>query len=168
MKKLLFAIAMCVAFVGCKPTPEKVAQELITNYLKANLDDISSYEPISFGPLDTLRYEWFDEEKLAKEIEDLEEDIKEYKKIIKESYSLGIYTEWEFERKLSTAGKWEQDLFSKKKQMESKHLRGEIKALEMMHTFRSKLPILGTTKVVIKYQFDPALTKVENAIPNEE
>lgn len=35
-------------------SPEKTAQKLVKDYLKENLKDPSSYEPIEFGSLDTL------------------------------------------------------------------------------------------------------------------
>lgn len=52
MKKiLLFIIAF--AFVGCT-SPEKKAQKLIKEYLKTSMLDWESYEPVSFGQLDSV------------------------------------------------------------------------------------------------------------------
>lgn len=45
---------MALLVLGCSPSNEKKAQKLIGQTLKESLHDYSSYEPVSFGSLDTL------------------------------------------------------------------------------------------------------------------
>ncbi len=49
MKKLLVVIFVSLILAGC--SDEKKAQRLIKQYLKENLNDPSSYKPVSFGEL---------------------------------------------------------------------------------------------------------------------
>ncbi|MCD8030050.1 MAG: hypothetical protein LUF85_04275 [Bacteroides sp.] len=50
MKKLLVVLFVSLILAGC--SDEKKAQRLIKQYLKENLNDPSSYKPVSFGELD--------------------------------------------------------------------------------------------------------------------
>lgn len=46
----LFAISL----LGCQKSNEEKAKEAIRTYLNENLDDMSTYEPVKYGKLDTL------------------------------------------------------------------------------------------------------------------
>ncbi|MCD8030051.1 MAG: hypothetical protein LUF85_04280 [Bacteroides sp.] len=50
MKKLLVILFISLILAGC--SDEKKAQRLIKQYLKENLNDPSSYQPVSFGELE--------------------------------------------------------------------------------------------------------------------
>ena len=52
MKKILIFMTVVLMSVACGSSPEKKAQKLITNYLKENLDNPTSYKPVSFGELE--------------------------------------------------------------------------------------------------------------------
>lgn len=55
MKKYILPImaAMLMASCASEPTNEERAQKLITDYILANANDPKSYEPVSFGTLDS-------------------------------------------------------------------------------------------------------------------
>lgn len=55
MKKLFMPIMAAILMASCasEPTPEEQAQKLITDYIMANANDPKSYEPVSFGTLDS-------------------------------------------------------------------------------------------------------------------
>lgn len=54
-KTFIFAVAILV-FASCDktPTPEQVAQQSIKEYMLADVEEGSKYEPIEFGTLDSL------------------------------------------------------------------------------------------------------------------
>ena len=52
MKKILIAL-FAASLCACTSSPEKKAQKLITEYLKENLKDPSSYEAMEFSKLDS-------------------------------------------------------------------------------------------------------------------
>jgi hypothetical protein len=49
---LLFLFS--IAILGCKKSNEEKAKDAIRTYLNENLDDMSSYEAVKFGTLDTV------------------------------------------------------------------------------------------------------------------
>jgi hypothetical protein len=53
MKKLLLVLLLPMIF-GCAFTGQQKAEKLIKKYLDSSLNDPHSYEPISFGKLDTI------------------------------------------------------------------------------------------------------------------
>ena len=53
MKNIVLILAAAAFFAGCA-SDESRAKKLIREYMKASLKDPSSYEPISFGVLDSL------------------------------------------------------------------------------------------------------------------
>lgn len=54
MKKIILAMALTSVLFSCSKSPENQAQSNISEYLKANMDDPSSYESVEFEKLDTL------------------------------------------------------------------------------------------------------------------
>ena len=54
MRKIILGLTVMVLLVSCSKSPEKIAQSNISEYLKKNMDDPSSYESVEFGKLDTL------------------------------------------------------------------------------------------------------------------
>lgn len=56
MKKISLIILSLISILlfSCDNSNEKKAKEAIRNYLNENLDDMSTYEPVKFGPLDTV------------------------------------------------------------------------------------------------------------------
>ena len=57
MKNLYIIIlaATTVYLTSCSNSPTDKAQASVKSYLKENLKNFSSYEPVSFSPLDTLK-----------------------------------------------------------------------------------------------------------------
>ncbi len=56
MKNLTLSILFLFAFslISCQKSNEEKAKEAIRTYLNENLDDMSTYEPVKFGSLDTV------------------------------------------------------------------------------------------------------------------
>lgn len=56
MKKILLIIVslFSILLFSCENSNEKKAKEAIRNYLNENLDDMSTYESVKFGTLDTV------------------------------------------------------------------------------------------------------------------
>lgn len=54
MKKIVLALSASIILFSCSKSLEKQAESNITEYLKTNMDDPSSYESVEFGKLDTL------------------------------------------------------------------------------------------------------------------
>lgn len=49
---ILFLFSL--SLLGCKKSNEEKAKEAIQTFLNENLDDMSTYEPVKFGSLDTV------------------------------------------------------------------------------------------------------------------
>jgi hypothetical protein len=66
MKKILYIAATALLLGACAkpaPTNEEKAQKLINEFIMANANDPSSYEPISFGTLDSTFASFYASEK---------------------------------------------------------------------------------------------------------
>jgi len=74
MKKLYFLLLTIttVYLTSCSNSPTDKAQSSVKSYLKENLKNSGSYEPLSFSKLDTLNY--------ASAVKNIEEDLKDDKK----------------------------------------------------------------------------------------
>lgn len=57
MKKypITLLIILSITIAGCRKSNEEKAKDAIKTYLNENLDDMSTYEPVKFGDLDTLK-----------------------------------------------------------------------------------------------------------------
>lgn len=51
---LSFLIITILAIISCNKSNEEKAKEAIESYLNENLDDMTTYEPVKFGKLDTI------------------------------------------------------------------------------------------------------------------
>ena len=60
MKKIILGLVLSIVLFSCSKSPEDQAKNNISEYLKKNMDDPSSYESVEFGKLDTL-HKSFDE-----------------------------------------------------------------------------------------------------------
>lgn len=178
MKRLLF-IALMAMFVGCAPTPEKVAQNLIKDYLQKTLDDPSSYEAVEFGQLDTIKHLWVDyaaelQEQIEAEekiVELYQESIKTYQGYIADykkmayiidtrEYIADLEKEIDGDKKSITEHSAQLD--SLKVEISKEAEWEEFKGLKMTHSFRSATP-LGKMLLKLTFKFDKELTKVESA-----
>jgi len=55
MKKILFGFIVCLGMLGsCKNSNEDKAKELISQYIKNNVNDPNSYEAVEFGRLEDV------------------------------------------------------------------------------------------------------------------
>jgi hypothetical protein len=68
MKKIILGLVLSVVLCSCTKSPEEQAKSNISEYLKKNMDDPSSYESVEFGKLDTLHTS-FSESKEGIELE---------------------------------------------------------------------------------------------------
>jgi len=77
MKNVLSILIIGFIFFACTKSPEQKAQIAIKEYLKKNLNDAKSYEPVEFG---NLIYDStvFIETKKGKELDDFMKYCKEY------------------------------------------------------------------------------------------
>lgn len=67
MKKIILVLALSIVLFSCSKSLEEQAKSNISEYLKKNMDDPSSYESVQFGKLDTLHTS-FDESKEGLEL----------------------------------------------------------------------------------------------------
>lgn len=164
MKKLFFAIAMCVAFVGCKPTPptpEETAQNLIKEYLLVNLNDPSKYEAVAFGELDTLKYLWATRKAeiernigfVEKRIEWANSDIKHYKRW------RDMYSQSDIDSKNRDIRNCRREIDSLKIELTKQNEWVEFVGLQMTHNYRVDTP-LGKMLWKCRFTFDTELTKI--------
>ncbi len=58
MKKILLSAALLSLLISCNTTPQGQAEKLVKNYLDKTMNDPSSYESISFTPLDSTFTEY--------------------------------------------------------------------------------------------------------------
>jgi hypothetical protein len=56
MKTICIIILSAMCFASCSNSPNDKAQSAVKKYLKENLKNSGSYEPISFSQIDTLKY----------------------------------------------------------------------------------------------------------------
>jgi hypothetical protein len=54
MRNIFLTILFVLSLISCEKSNEEKAKEAIHTYLNENLDDMSSYEPVKFGTLDTV------------------------------------------------------------------------------------------------------------------
>ena len=54
MKNIFLTILFALSLISCEKSNEEKAKEAIRTYLNENLDDMSTYESVKFGTLDTL------------------------------------------------------------------------------------------------------------------
>ena len=83
MKKILLLLIMGLIVISCSKSPEKVAQQLIKEWLNENMDDIKSYEPVKFGQLDTICPKW-------ESIDSIKASAVEWEQIIADNKSMLI------------------------------------------------------------------------------
>lgn len=62
MKKysVMFLTILSLIFISCEKSNEEKAKDAIRTYLNENLDDMSTYEPVKFGKLDSIKIETAD------------------------------------------------------------------------------------------------------------
>lgn len=93
MKRVLFTLAVILPMLLACSSPEKKAQNLITNHLKETIVNFDRYNPLSWGelePVDVL-IEHYDEYLMAKRnVETQEGRIKEMDDMIKKALELGM------------------------------------------------------------------------------
>lgn len=70
MKKVVLFTIMVMCLFSCSPSKEDKAKALIKEYLKENLKDPSSYQPVSYSQLDSIFFPYIDTEE-GKELFDL-------------------------------------------------------------------------------------------------
>lgn len=66
MKRSLFIITVIAILASCSSSNEDKAKALIKEYMKENLKDPSSYEPVSYSQLDSLFFPYIDTEEGGK------------------------------------------------------------------------------------------------------
>ena len=93
MRKFLLTLMAIVPMLIACSSPEKKAQDLITNHLKETIVNFDRYNPLSWGelePVDVL-IEHYDEYLMAKRnVETQEGRIKEMDDMIKKALELGM------------------------------------------------------------------------------
>jgi hypothetical protein len=138
MKKIILVLVVALALFSCSKSPEKETQGNIVEYLKANMDDPSSYENVSFGKLDTLHSTYLEskegiqlkikEEKLASKMQLLSDEIDN-------TESIPRLNEIQKESdKITKERKDISDILEKK----SIGYKGAVTGFSMTHKFRGK------------------------------
>ena len=93
MKKIFIIMLLVLPMLASCTSPEKKAQDMITNHLKETIVNFDRYNPLSWGelqPVDVL-IEHYDVYLAAKEgVETQERRIKEMDDMIKKALELGI------------------------------------------------------------------------------
>jgi hypothetical protein len=173
MKKILF-ICCCFTFIACS-SPEKKAKNLINEELRTTLHDFKSYEPVTFGNLDST-FTYFSDtpkgdsifRKLREKQKELESAI-DYSNEASEKYKTISFEnslkEYYLQEKIRTFNESqvlrrevdkERDIFVK---LSVEYVR-KFNGWEMQHSFRSKT-LGGNYKLVHRlYTFDKEITKI--------
>lgn len=169
MKKLLF-IALMAMFVGCAPTPEKMARALIKDYIEKNLDDPSTYEAVEFGELDSIIYPWSKYAAVLQErIDDLNNRIEGCHKRIKlyKSYHY-IDVSSHIKDEEDHISLWNDEINQVKADLAKQDEWRDHKGFEIQHSFRATNAF--GAKILNKYIFtiSPDLTTIEDVEIIEE
>lgn len=103
-KHLLTLVAIVPMLIACS-SPEKKAQDLITNYLKVELNNFDRYNPLSWGelePVDVL-IEHYDAYKIAKNgVEEQKRRLAEAEESKKNALELGVPEDHEIIRQIDS------------------------------------------------------------------
>lgn len=83
MKKIITLSAMILVVFACNTFNESQAKKLIKEYLKINMNDFSSYDPVEFSELDSSFSNYY-ESKEGRELNERMESVKKYNKDLRE------------------------------------------------------------------------------------
>ena len=181
MKKILYIPVIIVLLISCEKSPENKAKALIKENLRTTLHDFSSYEPVTFGSLDSTFTNCLGSPEyvsVLKELDpameksaELRKDIETGKKIMDSFVESGlhlsspdsykeikrIYDESVNEGKEVYA---ELEAFQNKLESIKNTFTPEFNGWSMVHSFRSKT-LGGNYKLAgMIFYFDPGLTMV--------
>lgn len=135
MRYYIVIVLLLTIAIGCTPTPEQKAQNLIKEYICNHLNNPGTYEPVEFGKLDTISIE--------SKIQEIEEEISSNEKgdDLSNEILVRVYQDWVEELR-------EQQLLGE-----------DIWRIKTTHKFR--LVVLEGKKL-FKYSFmlNPELTEV--------
>lgn len=168
MKKILLFIVMAM-FVGCAPTPEKMARALIKDYIEKNLDDPSTYEAVEFGELDSIIYPWAEYaaslqngiDRYTAEIEDCKKSIAKYKSM---PFDMSQF----IPRYQKLIDEYQSVINDYNEKLEKEDEWVEFEGFKITHTFRATNAF--GAKILNKYIFtiSPDLTTIEDVEIIEE
>ncbi|RKR81414.1 hypothetical protein BDD43_1560 [Mucilaginibacter gracilis] len=179
MKTLKLSLIGLIAIVltACH-SPQKDSESATKDYIKAKLNDPSSYEPVSFSKIDTVytTFETTTGKEITKSFDDLVEEVKANNKTfdnIKEANDLGIIKyDWYHgskfdiaERKsmdslltLSKALLGKAELVEKKKKEMEASFKKQPDGFSLIHSFRAKnalgVLMLDKYKVTLNKKFE--------------
>lgn len=158
MKKIILLLVLSVALFSCSKSPEEQAKSNISEYLKKNMDDPSSYESVEFGKLDTL-HKSFDESteglvlrekdaKLSLRVQELSNKLDSPDLTLKEVKSIQKENEQITRDRLAI-----NDVMAKK----TLTYKGDVNGYSMVHKFRGKnklgAKILNETNFLLDTKF---------------
>lgn len=89
MNKIVFAFVTCLAAASCAITPQQKAEKAVKKYILSEIDNPRSYEPVSFGTLNTVYTDYNDitDEKYA-EYREARRDYENYLRYVREGLNI--------------------------------------------------------------------------------
>ncbi|EKT3964927.1 hypothetical protein AAIP55_002457 [Flavobacterium psychrophilum] len=159
MKRIILGLSVALLIISCSKSPEKIAESNISDYLKKNMDDPSSYESVEFGKLDTLHAS-FEESKEGIELRakdnKLEERVTELSnKLDLPDLTMNDIKNIQLENAEITKKRLEINDILQSKTISYK---GAVNGYSMIHKFRGKnklgTKILNETKFLLDTKFN--------------
>lgn len=138
MKKIILGLVLSVVLYSCTKSPEEQAKSNISEYLKKNMDDPSSYESVEFGKLDTLHTS-FSESKEGIELETKESKLSDQMEVLSAEID-----HTESISRLTDIQKESDEITKKRKEindiLQNKIIsyKGAVNGYSMTHKFRGK------------------------------
>lgn len=155
MKRNVLLLLACMAvLVSCAKSPQQIAEQKVKEFMSEALKDPSSYEPVSFSPIDTI-FTHFEDTQISKDFSGAEYDIEYWmrrrdSKEFKENYP-DASVEDSIAKYISLSKSLEQDYYEAKNSFKQ-----EISQFYVEHIYRAKngFGALDKDRIVIYFNKD--------------
>ena len=160
MKQLLLVALIAVTLVSCSKSPEQKAKDLIKEEMKKSMNDFSSYEPVEYGKLDSVRTTFFSAEETMIDywINKSKEDLQKMNDYI--DFKIGDKDDFNFYKEQDLKDIHMADSLNKKVEKEKAAFKPEFKGWVMAHKFRGKNKLGALVLNSNIYEFDKEVTKI--------
>jgi hypothetical protein len=162
MKKIVFLCLISFVFYSCQSTKKSAtlqerATDSVTAYMKQNLDDPASYQPVKFGTLDTTMSNYMQDEKYLtlksmseSELHEEADDLLNNKSLYQQRSKVNYY------KNRHLAGVKGLDSLKKT-------FKAELSGYLMLHSYRAKnkLGALALHEPLFRFRKDLSIYRVQ-------
>jgi hypothetical protein len=138
MKKSILLLTILFALNSCNKNPQKIAEDNIAKYLAKHLNDPKSYQPDSFGKLDSIFSSFYDTKEgieLMTAYGDLGKDMREVQSKIYSAKSISDLDKIEEQEKIFSE---KRDSISELMDEKELKYKGNLTGFRTTHSYRAK------------------------------